>query len=971
MEKPILKRILLGIVQHIVAAGMVLSAVYLFVNIHVETTNYMGEPRSYIMNPLDNTSSFEDTELFGRIYKNAIQDIIKIVVIKEQLELDGYFDLDKQINCTEYINRKEPTNSSNITAIYSLNDLLKWQVKGLEYEVITMTKSDFVFYFDWPDPIHYYFYVDEYNELQFTGYRDYLTEKGKVVSMPKDIPVTNRTFNSYEDLVSFVDYNYSNEVNYNVYQTDVLTDIIYNYIKNNSNTTLLEEVTADGTEIVQISILKNQYPIFNSMDNFGLTSRILIGTDEYLDDSYQELVNTNALLQLASNWVSYFELENNVVNAISELSYNNRIYQNSAENQPSIPTNLLYLFQLPDENGDIKTYTNIQDYIEPGTEDAYFSSKGKFLYYDYNSKTSSGMLDVSSQDIVNTIDNFSYFYPDDTRLWIGIDTLYTQNDQFKVANIAYEKIAVNIWKIVAVFLGFFFVYLNILCYLAYTAGRAYTEDGAIVLYLNGFDKLLTEVLFTLGVVVIGGGIVGGLYLVESLKMGQYYWPIKYLYIIVFGMVFIGSLLFSIVFYSFIRRRKSKNLWKGSLLYLISIGCIKLCKMILRHPNSAIRTIIPYCTFCIFNIIGIIVVLKGRPLLGLSGIFLFSIGIVLLDMAIGFFLFQNNIEVSKLMEGLKKIRQGEVEYEIKTKELHGINRKMAEDINNIGEGIRNAVESSMKDERMKTDLITNVSHDIKTPLTSIVNYVDLLKRENIETEPVKGYIEILDSKSQRLKQLTDDLVEASKISSGNIELENEKLNLTELINQANGEFSEKFNQKELAVYIKDDRTPAYIYADSRRMWRIFENLLNNICKYAMPNTRIYIDTEIANGLIEMSIKNISEQRLNIGAEELTERFIRGDIARTTEGSGLGLSIAQSLVEAQGGTFRIVLDGDLFKVIIRFSQYVEPELISENEEMNELSILDLDLVDELQENKLKEEETPPKSNFIKKIQKKKIK
>ena len=950
VEKPILKRIILGIIQHIAAAAMVLSAVYLFVNIHVETTNYMGDSRSYVMNPLENSHNFEDTELFDNIYKNAVQDIIKMVVIKDQLEVDGRFDLEKQIDCTKYINRKEPTNNNNVTALYSLNDLLKWQVKGLEYEVLSMTKDDFVFYYDWPEAIEQYFYVDEYNELQFTGYYDFFTYDGKVVSAPKEIPITNRAFYSYEDLVSYLDATYRNQTNYDLdlYVFDLLIDIVYNYIKNNSNTTLLEETLADGTEIIHISLLKNQYPVSNTLNNFIFTKQLLISTSEYSDDDYQEISNANVLLQLVSNWVSYFELEKNVVNTIDEISYNNRIYQYSAENQPSNATNLLYLFQLPDDNGDIKTYTNIEDYIEPGTEEAYFSSKGKFLYYDHDLKISSGMLEIPSQDIANAIDNYNYFYSDYTKLWIGVDSLYPENDQFKAANNVYEKIVLNTWKIVAIFLIFFFIYLNILSYLGYTAGRAYTEDGAIVLYLNGFDKLLTEVLLTLSVVVIGGGIVGGLALVDTLKMGQYDWPVNYLYIISFGAVFIGSVLFSIVFYSFIRRLKSKNLWNGSLLYLIIIGCTKLSKMILRHPNSAIRTLIPYCTFGVINILGVFVILRGRYLLGLNGIILIGIGIGLLDTAVGFFLFQNNIELSKLMEALKKIRQGEVEYELKTSELHGINRKMAEDVNNIGEGIRNAVESSMKDERMKTDLITNVSHDIKTPLTSIVNYVDLLKREHIETEPIKGYIDILDSKSQRLKQLTDDLVEASKISSGNIVLENEKLNLTELINQANGEFSEKLNQKGLTVYIKDDRTPAYIYADSRRMWRIFENLLNNICKYAMPNTRIYIDTEIANGLIEMSIKNISEQRLNIGAEELTERFIRGDIARTTEGSGLGLSIAQSLVEAQGGTFRIVLDGDLFKVIIRFAQHLDSEIISEKEEFsyiedntNELDILDLDL------------------------------
>jgi signal transduction histidine kinase len=276
----------------------------------------------------------------------------------------------------------------------------------------------------------------------------------------------------------------------------------------------------------------------------------------------------------------------------------------------------------------------------------------------------------------------------------------------------------------------------------------------------------------------------------------------------------------------------------------------------------------------------------------------------------------------------------VEYKLETDKLHGQNKALADAVNNIGEGIRKAVKTSMKDEQLKTDLITNVSHDIKTPLTSIINYVDLLKRLKIEEEPAKGYITILDTKAQRLKQLTDDLVEASKISSGNIELNLEKLNLTELLNQSIGEFSEKLEEKQLQVVFENKSHPAFVCADSRRMWRVVENLFNNICKYAMEGTRVYIDLESENERVCVSVKNISKQQMNIHPDELTERFIRGDLARSTEGSGLGLSIAKSLVLAQGGTFEIKMDGDLFKIVISFAEYICPELQEEENESLEL-------------------------------------
>ena len=243
------------------------------------------------------------------------------------------------------------------------------------------------------------------------------------------------------------------------------------------------------------------------------------------------------------------------------------------------------------------------------------------------------------------------------------------------------------------------------------------------------------------------------------------------------------------------------------------------------------------------------------------------------------------------------------------------------MNGIGEGIRNAVATSMKDERLKADLITNVSHDIKTPLTSIINYVDLIKRENVENPKVREYIEVLDTKSQRLKQLTDDLVEASKISSGNIVLQWDKINLVELLNQTIGEFSEKFEQKELTPVFRVGKNSIFIEADSRRIWRVIENLFNNICKYALEGTRIYIDIaemkeEKKEGRVAVSIRNISKSPIMVNSDELTERFIRGDESRTTEGSGLGLSIAKNLTEVMNGKFEIIVDGDLFKVVLTF-------------------------------------------------------
>lgn len=219
--------------------------------------------------------------------------------------------------------------------------------------------------------------------------------------------------------------------------------------------------------------------------------------------------------------------------------------------------------------------------------------------------------------------------------------------------------------------------------------------------------------------------------------------------------------------------------------------------------------------------------------------------------------------------------------------------------------------------MKTELITNVSHDIKTPLTSIINYIDLLKRENPQDPKIKGYLEVLENKAQRLKVLTEDVVEASKASTGNIALEMTNLNFTELLHQVIGEFEERFQERGLTLVPHLDQEETIICADGRRLWRVLENIFGNVSKYAMENTRVYADMTVSGERVVFSLKNISAQPLNISAEELTERFIRGDVSRNTEGSGLGLSIAKDLTELQGGEFQLYLDGDLFKVTVGFT------------------------------------------------------
>lgn len=424
------------------------------------------------------------------------------------------------------------------------------------------------------------------------------------------------------------------------------------------------------------------------------------------------------------------------------------------------------------------------------------------------------------------------------------------------------------------------------------------EKGEVI--LNAFDKtpLLVALIILFILFMIGCGFLIAL-TSENLTL-------------ILSGIAIGAVIVYISFVFFletiIKRIKSKTLFRNTITYRILRWIKSLITSMTRNANMTVKLILIFIAFGILNIIGFGLSINNEP-----------IGFFIL-IAIWVYVFakmhQWLVRYIEIKNAINEIYIGNTEVHLDEKRYKGSLNSMAIQVNDIAGGLSNAIQEKLKSERLKTELITNVSHDIKTPLTSIINYVDLLKKEKMPNEQAEEYLNILDNKSQRLKRLTEDLVEASKASSGNIKLNIEKLNVNELLKQVSGEFEDKFKLRNLEEVMSLPEKNVYINADSRYMYRILENMYSNISKYAMDNTRVYIDVIPNNNRITIQMKNISKEKLNISTEELMQRFVRGDSARNTEGSGLGLSIATSLTTLQGGTFNIYLDGDLYKVIIEF-------------------------------------------------------
>lgn len=345
---------------------------------------------------------------------------------------------------------------------------------------------------------------------------------------------------------------------------------------------------------------------------------------------------------------------------------------------------------------------------------------------------------------------------------------------------------------------------------------------------------------------------------------------------------------------------------GKLLGRGGKKCGKGLAALIRRLPFIWKTVVVLAVVCLYELFFVCATYSSE-----MGFFLFLEKLILVPAVL-----YAAVLLRRLWEGTRALAQGDLSYQVDTTKMFWDLKTGGENLNQIGQGLNRAVEERMKSERMKTELITNVSHDIKTPLTSIINYADLIGKEPKDSEKIPEYAEVLTRQSVRLKRLLENLVEASKASTGNLEVNLSPCEIGVLLAQVTGEYSGRFAEKGLELVIQQPEESLYLMADSRHLWRILDNLMNNILKYAMSGTRAYVSVQASQTEIILTLKNISSQPLNISAEELMGRFVRGDSSRNTEGNGLGLSIAQSLAQLQKGQLELVIDGDLFKAILHF-------------------------------------------------------
>lgn len=863
---------LLILLAHMLAVGTVIASFWLIVTSGMQALNpFARAPQSY-----------EETSAFEQQMRSTAKQAMEYVKAAEIFELNGSYDENKLIDITAYIDEDIDVLRKGINeygVAYSLGDLKAWseaylkEVHKEQYSGSDDKDGESIIVCRKPDDTYYYYYASEFEQKILNGelkFQDGLT--GNEVQKALD---------------HLIVYNLSS----NREIVDANGQTMYtSYWNMAASTTIIKEryfpVDSQGNliSLVEIGNTDERWNgrISELMDKLDKTLRIF-------DVDLEDYMSGYSLAEGDTNF-SYMLVDHD----------NKRVYTNKEEYRSY--ENVVRSME------DIK---RLGSYVEVGPKLSQYGSFG---------------IEIDSSDLkewrslvkeASLGENINY------QFIVAMDDAYRLEDEFAVSKETYERtapyihaVSISVWVMVcSIFI--------ILIWLTAVTGRSPKSDQVV---LSWFDCWKTEI--SIGIVIVAG--IGSIAFFERaleqfsssfswyyLLAGQSEKNVSYLYSMSVAacVTLVVTLVFFVSYLSLIRRVKAHTLWSNSLLKMFVDGCV----IFWNHKKTVFHAVVIFvCSVMLhFLMIG-------------SGSKEMCMFIIILDAIILLGLIRYAVAREKIQKGIREIASGNINYQIDNSGMKGQLYRIAEDLNKISDGLNRAVEKNIKDERLKTDLITNVSHDIKTPLTSIINYVDLLKRENFTDPKIRNYLDILEAKSQRLKILTEDVVEASKVSSGNIKLEFMTLNMVELVNQTSGEFSEKFEARNLTVIMNFPEEPALIRVDGRRMWRVFSNVFNNAAKYAMAGTRVYADITMTEDEVIFSLKNISEQALNISADELTERFIRGDVSRSTEGSGLGLSIARNLTELQGGTLKLYLDGDLFKVTIIFPRE-KLQTVQEKEDM----------------------------------------
>ena len=799
------------------------------------------------------TNRYEDSLVFDETLHQYSIKAIENVWLEELLETEGKYDENKIIDIQEYWDDRSVSGKNHSGLAYRMKDLMEWDVEEQAYE----TPEDLIIVCEREDGTFYYYKYEEFAKLITAGE---IRLKG------------------------FVE------------EADVLLEYLQNMGDTRENFLQIQDKNG---KILFINCWMYDGTYFNEQKK-------PVGKDSILD-----IVNNderwNGRLQNA------YDMIYSTVHNFNEYLYQYQESRNSLEEG-----NTNYHFVYVDKNAK-KVYSNVEKYSKYESIDQYkkeLKSLGAYVIVEPSLDGFESSLPYADAARWRNTVKYSGNVETEFQFIVGVDTQYTIHDSLYRENKNYETYALTVKGLIIAGMISSVLWLIGMVWLTIISGKnPYNEEVELL----RFDSWKTEiaVVLTFGsCVAIGVG--AGLLYTDNIYSAHYYeyyeimttlgennssFPIVIaastgLFVAAFAIFLLGYL-------SLVRRIKAKTLWKDSVLKMI----VSFVKRIISHIHEIWKTLLIFVFVIGIHWMAVFFLRTGLEIIAVGTM-------ILVDILMLGYLVAYVIGRDKIAKGIKHISEGDVEYKISTDKMLPAHKKLAEVVNEIGAGLDAAVEKSMRSERLKTDLITNVSHDIKTPLTSIINYIDLLEKEDFKDEKIQHYIEVLEQKAQRLKVLTEDVVEASKVSSGNITLEYMRINFVEMIQQTSGEFEEKFKKRRLQEILKLPEEDVMIRVDGRRTWRILENIYNNAAKYAMEGSRVYADLKVVDGKVRFELKNISEQPLNISAEELTERFIRGDVSRSTEGSGLGLSIARSLTELQGGKFELYLDGDLFKVIVEF-------------------------------------------------------